>query len=233
MNKTVLIKIKKELRKKADKNYNASAGYKKKIKTYQVRVPVVRKISAKYFRQIKHLDKKKIFALCEKLLQSGYQEDSVIAFDWAWRLKNQYSQQDFKIFKKWLKNYVNNWAKCDDLCTHALGYFLLQFPQFIQQTHKWSKANNKWLRRASAVSLIYSVRRKKHFNQVLKIAQSLLTDKQNLVQKAYGWALKEASKNYQKQIFDFVIKRKNKMPRVALRYAIEKMPDKLKQKAMA
>ncbi len=43
-----------------------------------------------------------------------------------------------------------------------------------------------------------------------------------MVQKGYGWMLKEASKPYQEEVFDFVMKNKTVMPRTALRYAIEK-----------
>ena len=53
-----------------------------------------------------------------------------------------------------------------------------------------------------------------------------------MVQKGYGWMLKEASNIFQKQVFDYVMKRKNKMPRTSLRYAIEKMPQSMKKKAM-
>jgi len=82
------------------------------------------------------------------------------------------------------------------------------------------------------VSLIYSVKNRKELIPVLKIAEILLKDKEDLVQKGYGWMLKEASNNFQKEVFDFVIKRKDEMPRTALRYAIEKMPAPLKKKAM-
>ena len=44
--------------------------------------------------------------------------------------------------------------------------------------------------------------------------------------------LKEASKDFQKEVFEFVIKNKNEMPRTALRYAIERMPEELRKKAM-
>jgi len=54
-----------------------------------------------------------------------------------------------------------------------------------------------------------------------------------LVQKGYGWMLKAASIGNQKAVFDFVVKYKDKMPRTALRYAIEKMPAKLKKQAMS
>ena len=64
------------------------------------------------------------------------------------------------------------------------------------------------------------------------IAKALLMDNDLMVQKGYGWMLKEASKCHQKQVFDLVMSNKDKMPRTALRYAIELMPKQLKTKAM-
>ena len=60
----------------------------------------------------------------------------------------------------------------------------------------------------------------------------LLTDLDDLVQKGYGWLLKEESRVHQKAVFDYVIARRKVMPRTALRYAIELMPKDLKDEAM-
>ncbi len=68
---------------------------------------------------------------------------------------------------------------------------------------------------------------------ILKVARKLLIDENDMVQKGYGWMLKEASNHNQKEVFNFVMKNKSKMPRTALRYAIEKLPARLKLKAMA
>ena len=68
---------------------------------------------------------------------------------------------------------------------------------------------------------------------IFDIANRLLTDKDDLVQKGYGWMLKEASTKHQMQVFNYIMKNKSKMPRPALRYAIELMPENLKRKAMA
>jgi len=57
-------------------------------------------------------------------------------------------------------------------------------------------------------------------------------DEDDLVQKGYGWMLKVAADAWQKDVFEYVMKNKKEMPRTALRYAIEKMPKNLKQKAM-
>lgn len=45
--------------------------------------------------------------------------------------------------------------------------------------------------------------------------------------------LKSASQAHQKEVFDYVVRRKVTMPRTSLRYAIEKMTPELKAKAMA
>jgi len=232
--KNIILEIRRELRKNIDPRYKKGEirFFKEKIKTYGVRAPVSRMISREYFKKIKDLEKKKVFSLCEELLESGYIQEIGIAFRWAFRFKSQYQKKDFKIFEKWLKKYVSNWANCDDFCTHNLGYFITEFPEFIPEIKKWAKSKNRWAKRGSAVIFIYSVKRKKYLKHVFEIADILLLDKDDMVQKGYGWMLKEASNIYPKEVFDFVMKNKDKMPRTALRYAIEKYPDNLRKKAM-
>lgn len=206
--------------------------FKEKIKTRGLRSAAVMTIAKKYFPRARLMTKQELFFLCQELLMSGYNEEASIAFYWLFRLKNSHEKIDFNTFEKWLKKYVDNWGKCDDFCTHALGHFILSFPEYIPELQKWAKSSNRWMRRASAVALIYSVRRKNNFNHTINIANLLLHDGDDLVQKGYGWLLKEASKSYPKEVFDYVIKNKHIMPRTALRYAIEKLPPKLKKEAM-
>jgi 3-methyladenine DNA glycosylase AlkD len=82
------------------------------------------------------------------------------------------------------------------------------------------------------VTFIYGARRGKNLDHVFDVADALLTDPDDLVQKGYGWTLKVASKSYQNEVFEYVTKNKRAMPRTALRYAIEKMPDELRREAM-
>ncbi len=89
-----------------------------------------------------------------------------------------------------------------------------------------------WVRRASAVSLIVPARRGKFLKEIFEIADILLHDKEDLVQKGYGWMLKVTSQAHLNEVFNYVMDRKATMPRTALRYAIEKMPPELKAKAM-
>jgi len=68
--------------------------------------------------------------------------------------------------------------------------------------------------------------------EVFELTDILLTDPSDMVQKGYGWLLKEASRNHQREVYRYVINNRKTMPRTALRYAIELMPVYLKKPAM-
>jgi len=199
---------------------------------YGVRMGEVSKIGRAGFQEIKELPKQKIFKLCEELWKSGYLEECVIACIWAESLHNQYEPSDFKTFEYWVHNYLRNWADCDTLCNHTIGTFIMMYPEYISELKKWATSSNRWVKRASAVTLIIPARKGLFLSEIFEIADIILLDKDDLVQKGYGWMLKAASEAYQKEVFDYVISKKSVMPRTALRYAIEKMPADLRAEAM-
>jgi 3-methyladenine DNA glycosylase AlkD len=206
--------------------------FKEEVCWYGVKSTAVGKIARKYFDEIQHRKKQEIWSLCEQLLASDYCEEAFIAFDWAYRLHERYEPADFDLFERWIGWYVNNWAKCDTLCNHTIGTFLEQYPWSIRRLTSWTGSGNRWFRRAAAVSLILPARKGLFISDIFEIADRLLMDSDDLVQKGYGWMLKEASKRYQTEVFEYVIAHKKEMPRTALRYAIEKMPGDLKTCAM-
>jgi 3-methyladenine DNA glycosylase AlkD len=234
METDVVTAIREELAQNIDEKTRDGAQrfFKEDVKFHGVKSAVVRSIAKKYFRDVKDSGKQEIFSLCEKLLESDYGEDAFIAFEWAYFLRKEYEPSDFQVFERWVKEYVNNWAKCDTLCNHAVGSFIEMYPEYIKNLKGWARSENRWLRRASAVTLILPARKGKFLEDILEISDILLKDKDDMVQKGYGWMLKEASKSHQEEVFDYIMKRKGEMPRTALRYAIEKMPVELRRKAM-
>ena len=231
----IIKEIRQELKDRYDeKTQKSSANYsKEKIKAYGVKMPIVAEISKDYFKLIKEKSKAEIFDLCEKLWASGYIEESFVASKWSYSLRNQYEAADFETFEKWIDKYVSNWASCDTFCNNTIGAFLQMYPEYLPSLKRWARSTNRWMRRAAAVSLIVPARKGAFLKEIFEIADILLTDKDDLVQKGYGWMLKVASKPYQKEVFDYVMTNKAKMPRTALRYAIEKMPPDYKADAMA
>ena len=190
------------------------------------------KIGKEHYQKVQSKSKAEVFALCEELWQSGYMEEAFIACNWSYYRNKEYEPEDFKLFEHWVASYVTNWATCDTLCNHTVGDFLEMYPEYLPELKRWAKSENRWMRRAAAVSLIVPAKRGMFLEEVIALADILLLDKDDLVRKGYGWMLKAASKNHQAEVFDYVMKNKKTMPRTALRYAIEKMPPELKAQAM-
>ncbi|MDR7665196.1 DNA alkylation repair protein [Methanosarcina sp. Z-7115] len=211
---------------------NCSRFFKEEVLYYGVKSALVRKIVKNYFNEIKSENKQEIFTLCEELLQSDYCEEAYIAFEWAYQVRNDYSEDDFFTFEHWIEKYVNNWAKCDTLCNHSVGSFIEKFPAYVANLKTWAGSDNRWVRRAAAVTLILPARKGNFLNDIFEISDLLLKDKDDLVRKGYGWMLKEASKAHRQEVFEYVMKNKKDMPRTSLRYAIEKLPKDLRDKAM-
>lgn len=108
----------------------------------------------------------------------------------------------------------------------------MKYPRYITALKRWATSSERFVKRASAVTLIIPARKGLFLNDIFDIADTLLLDKDDLVQKGYGWMLKAASEAHQTDVFNYVMSKKKIMPRTALRYAIEKMPIELKREAM-
>ena len=231
----IINKIREELIKNADEKIRLSGEkfFKESVSMYGIRSADVIRIGKDYFRTIKDKNKSHIFSLCEELWKSGIMEESFIACNWSYYVQKSYESADFVIFEKWVNNFIDNWASCDTLCNHTVGSFIEMYPEYLSGLKRWAKSQNRWVKRASAVSLIIPARKGKFLNDIFEIADILHSDKDDMVQKGYGWMLKAASQAHQEDVFNYVMSKKATMPRTSLRYAIEKMPDELKVRAMA
>ncbi len=230
----LISEIRAELIRSADERTKGAASrfFKEDMNCYGVKAATVHKIADKYFEQIQNEQKQTIFLLCEELLGSDLFEESTIAFEWVYRMRDCYEPEDFEIFEGWIERYVNNWAKCDTLCNHSIASFIGSYPQYLSRLKAWTRSENRWFRRAAAVTLVLPARNGKFLVDILEIADSLLMDEDDLVRKGYGWMLKEASKAHQQEIYEYVMKNKKVMPRTSLRYAIEKFPQDMRKRAM-
>ncbi|WP_419869832.1 DNA alkylation repair protein [Chryseobacterium sp. CT-SW4] len=199
---------------------------------YGVKTGLVNKIGKDFYSRIRSFSKSEIFEIAEELLQSRYMEEAFIAFILSEALEKQYEPSDFNVFDHWINTYIDNWATCDTLCNHTVGNFVMMFPEYIHELKKWAQSDNRWVKRASAVTLIIPARKGLFLKDILEIADILLKDKDDMVQKGYGWMLKAASEAHQQEIYEYVLSHRSVMPRTSLRYAIEKMPKELKQEAM-
>lgn len=231
----VINRIRQELKKhdKPENKIYMQRFFKEKLDDpYGLKGAVFRKISNTCFKDIADQPKRKILEICNQMVESEERYMRGIAFDWADKIHQQLAASDFNLFEKWLKGYVNNWGACDTLCCGAIGKVVLKFPELFRKTMKWTRSKNRWVKRGAAVSLIIPVRNRILLAEIFQTADILMMDPDDMVQKGYGWMLKEASNQFPDEVFSYVMKHKTLMPRTALRYAIEKLPAHKRKEAM-
>lgn len=131
-------------------------------------------------------------------------------------------------------NQINSWDLVDvsshallgnDLWKHQEHQKKKTFPLLITL----SQSTSLWQRRISIVSTWFFIK-KGHLDTTFTIADILLNDSEDLIQKAVGWMLREAGKKNSQQLISFLKDRYQKMPRTMLRYSIEKFPKVLYKK---
>ena len=161
----------------------------------------------------------------EKLLESKVHEYRLTAL---FILVHKYEKANKitkkKIFDFYLSNtkYINNWDLIDLSSHKILGDFLYEKNKDI--LYKLAKSSSLWERRISIISTYYFIR-KNNFEDTLNISKLLLNDKEDLIQKAVGWMLREVGKKDKKILLQFISKNYHKIPRTTLRYAIEKFSE--------
>jgi 3-methyladenine DNA glycosylase AlkD len=190
-------------------------------------------VARQYGRDLRRADKAAIFGACEALFKTGGFEASIIACHWSRLPRKQYVASDIQVFGRWLDRYVGNWATCDTFCNHSVAMVLERYPQTVKTLLDWARSKNRWVRRGAAVSLIVPAKKGLFTEAILGIASIMLRDEDDMVQKGYGWMLKEAYAAHPAELEDFILGHARVMPRTAFRYAVEKWPPAKRKRAMA
>jgi 3-methyladenine DNA glycosylase AlkD len=160
------------------------------------------------------------------LIEDRYLEVKSVAIEVLARYRRDFHPGLLPVWKRWLaENHSANWATTDAMCGALIGPLVVAFPGLGAQLRTWSRDRNMWLRRASIVGLIPRARRGESLDLVYRIAKRLHADREDLIQKAVGWALREAGKTDSPRLERYLRANGSRIPRTTLRYAIERFPD--------
>lgn len=202
---------------------------------FGVSAPAMRQIERSLYQQVKdRWTVTEAVASCELLLQDKRQEARIIGMLLLGRFHKKYERELFNEIENWLaKDYCNNWALTDTLAPTVIAPLLRRFPELLTRTVAWTKSENLWLRRASLVALIPLARKGEHLDVAYANAERLLGDQEDLIHKATGWLLREAGKADLPRLKVFLLAQGTRLPRTALRYAIERFPEKERKELLA
>jgi 3-methyladenine DNA glycosylase AlkD len=164
--------------------------------------------------------------LCDLMLPDKYHEMKGLAILFLLRFQKDYRPELFRTVKGWLeKDFCNSWAAVDVLCPDALGALFRKFPKLAGEVKGWAGHRNRWVKRASAVGFVKLARRGLFLDEAYDVAGRLFGVPDDLIHKATGWLLREAGKTDPGRLEAFLLQNGPRIPRTALRYAIEKFPE--------
>jgi len=186
-----------------------------------ITVPELRKI-AKVYGQLPRSE-------IQKLLYSPIHEARVLAL---MILVLHFLREDGRgqdsIYRFYLRltARINNWDLVDLSAPTIVGAYLAQRDK--RPLLRLTKSKNLWERRIAILATFYFIRAGE-FGWTLRLAQQLLHDPHELIHKAVGWMLREVGKRDQAALRMFLDRHHPGMPRVMLRYAIERLPERIRK----
>jgi len=219
----LLAAVRRQLQAAADPEFRAGQVnfFREPVNPCGVRSPDVKRIEQGAWREFKRWPAQPRNRFCEELWKSGRLEEATIAIYLYRRLKNQCAACEFKLFERWIDRYVNNWANCDGVASWLLAASIENEPALAECLFAWTQSRNRWKRRAAAVAFLQEAKQGRRTEDILRMADELLPDPDDMVQKGVGWLLKEAYPKKPRELVAFLQARK--VPRLILRLAAEKM----------
>ena len=184
-------------------------------------VPNVRLVAKKH--------REESFETVKELMRSEYHECRLCGLlILVERFKKNDEKDRKEIYEFYLSQTerINNWDLVDLTCRDIVGEYLVDKDRSL--LYRLAESENLWEQRISIVSTWAFIRRN-DFGDTLELSERLIGHKHDLMHKAVGWMLREVGKKERQTLTDFLERNATRLPRTALRYAIEHYPEPERQ----
>jgi 3-methyladenine DNA glycosylase AlkD len=165
-----------------------------------------------------------------KLLRSPYHEARLLALLLlVEQFKRGGNPVQENIYRHYLEHipYINNWDLVDSSAPQIVGTYLQKRDRSV--LYRLVASESLWERRIAVMASFHFIRQHSYAD-ALALCEALLTDPEDLIHKAAGWMLREIGKRDGAVEREFLKRHYRNMPRTMLRYAIEKFPQRERQR---
>ncbi|MEK7510048.1 MAG: DNA alkylation repair protein [Patescibacteria group bacterium] len=212
------------------KRYHKYDGYE----SYGLVMSLFRNLLKQYKKDIQALNCKDALTLAQKFY-SSHIEEQMLAGNYVLQLNRDcLTPAQFGYVDKALDNF-RSWSQVDDICVEGgkvIHPLLMKYPkETLALLRKWNKSRHMWKRRASVVPFTRKVGESGKFTKEgLELCDNLAWDKEDLVQKAVGWALKDLMRGDKQKVLNYVKQiRRAGVPATITLYAIRELKGKERQ----
>jgi 3-methyladenine DNA glycosylase AlkD len=205
----------------------AQRYFKETVSFLGIATPQMRDLTREFFQMIKpEWGVGEATEFCAIMLADPYHEVKGLGILIFEKFRKDFPRGTLRTIKDWLlADYCNSWALVDVLCPNSVGVLLEKYPDLVNEVKDWANSPNRWVRRASIVSYIKLARKAQFLDATYGVVRSHFADRDDLIQKASGWLLREAGKADMGRLERFLRRHGPAIPRTTLRYAIERFPE--------
>jgi len=172
-----------------------------------------------------------LVAVADQLFRGTVLEEKIAAVLLLENLDDQFGDREFRLFESWLDR-IRSWADHDGLVHDLIAPMIAAKPLRAKFVFRWAKARDRWHRRAACVALIRGARAQMFFPEIVRLSNLLLSDQDDMVQKGLGWLLREAAKSDPKRTVPYLMKIRERAPRLVLRTACETLPAQTRHRVL-
>jgi 3-methyladenine DNA glycosylase AlkD len=172
---------------------------------YGLKVPAWRAIMRDFRPRFKALSRDERLDLAEALLADGegwmgHTGIHVLALSVGEIGPEHYERLDR------MGEHFTGWSHVDDVCISVLQPLLRAYrAETVELLERWNRSPNRWKRRASVVAFVRKIGESGEFtDDALRLCENLLGDKEDLVRKGVGWALKDVMRGDRERVLDYV-----------------------------
>jgi 3-methyladenine DNA glycosylase AlkD len=206
--------------------------FKEEIKSHGWYTADLRRAAVRFRREVrKQYGLDFLVEVADHLFAGPVLEEKVAAVFLLEKLDTEFGDREFELFDSWLDR-IGSWADHDALVHSLIAPMVASKPVRARIVFRWAKSPNRWHRRAACVALIRGARAKMFFPEIQKLSNSLLADKDDMVQKGLGWLLRETAKFDAKRTAPYLMKIRERAPHLVLRTACETLTPAVRKRIL-
>ncbi len=200
--------------------------FKDEIKSHGWYTADLRRVIRRCRREIlSEYDLDFLVRVANQLFSGSVLEEKMAAVFLLEGLDGKFGEREFRMFEQWLDR-ISSWADHDGLVHSLIAPMMVAKPSRTKAVFRWAKSRDRWHRRAACVALIRGARAKMFFSpEIVRLSDVLLGDQDDMVQKGLGWLLRETAKYDPKRTVPYLMKIRERAPRLVLRTACETLPE--------
>jgi 3-methyladenine DNA glycosylase AlkD len=187
---------------------------------YGVKIPELKTMAKRLHEEYKL---KKFYKLFDKFWKSSYHEEMSLAIYTLQLYQDEFNLGTWRFLKTKLED-VKSWDQIDSIGSQIIGIILLKYPRLEKEILRFAKGENPWLKRMAIVSTLPLIKQG-DIRLAMKISEMYLEDKEEHIQKAVGWILRESAKQDKERVKKFILKHIHTLSNNTFHSATENMKE--------